>query len=80
MKLPRNLSGRDVAKALARLNYSVTRQSGSHLRLTTTDFGEHHITIPDHNPLKTGTLAGILADVASHFGTTRDELVSRLFG
>jgi predicted RNA binding protein YcfA (HicA-like mRNA interferase family) len=35
MKLPRNLSGNDLAQALKKLGYDVTRQTGSHLRLTT---------------------------------------------
>jgi predicted RNA binding protein YcfA (HicA-like mRNA interferase family) len=35
VKLPRNLSGDDLAKALAKLGYGVTRQTGSHMRLTT---------------------------------------------
>jgi predicted RNA binding protein YcfA (HicA-like mRNA interferase family) len=34
MKLPRDLSGAELAKALAQLGYRVTRQTGSHLRLT----------------------------------------------
>ncbi|NYE57789.1 putative RNA binding protein YcfA (HicA-like mRNA interferase family) [Carboxydothermus ferrireducens DSM 11255] len=34
----------------------VTRQTGSHIRLTTTLKGEHHVTIPLHDPLKIGTL------------------------
>jgi hypothetical protein len=41
--------------------------------------GEHHLTIPRHNPLRVGTLSGILGDVAAHFGTTRDEIAERLF-
>jgi predicted RNA binding protein YcfA (HicA-like mRNA interferase family) len=57
MKLPRDVSGSDLAKALRRLGYQVTRQTGSHLRLTTTERGEHHVTIPNHNPLKIGTLS-----------------------
>ena len=68
MKLPRDLSGSDLANRLSILGYQVTRQTGSHLRLTTQEQGEHHITIPRHDPLKLGTLAGILADVAQHFG------------
>ena len=36
MKLPRDLSGEQLAHALARLGYQVTRQTGAHLRLTTT--------------------------------------------
>jgi len=80
MRLPRDLSGSDLAYALRKLGYQVTRQSGSHLRLTTQQHGEHHITIPQHNPLRIGTLSGILADIATHFELSRDELTERLFG
>ncbi len=34
MRLPRDLSGSDLAQALRKLGYSITRQTGSHLRLT----------------------------------------------
>jgi len=37
------------------------------------------ITVPQHNPLRVGTLAAILVDIARHFETTRDDLVARLF-
>ena len=80
MKLPRDLSGSDLAKALARLGYQTTRQTGSHLRLTTQQLGEHHVTIPAHDVLKVGTLSAILHDVAEHFEWSRDELLERLFG
>ena len=80
MKLPRDLSGAQLAKALARVGYSTTRQTGSHLRLTVTAPSEHHITIPLHDPLRVGTLAAILADVAAHQEISRDELLDRLFG
>jgi predicted RNA binding protein YcfA (HicA-like mRNA interferase family) len=80
MKLPRDVSGGDLTKRLGRVGYEVTRQSGSHLRLTTTEHGQHHVTIPNHDPLKVGTLAGILGDVAAHFEISRDELIQRLFG
>ena len=79
MRIPRDVSGRDLAKRLAELGYEVTRQSGSHIRLTSRQRGEHHVTIPDHSPLKTGTLAGIIAIVAEHHDITRNELISRLF-
>jgi predicted RNA binding protein YcfA (HicA-like mRNA interferase family) len=80
MRLPRDLSGADLSRALTRLGYRVTRQTGSHLRLTTQERGEHHITIPNHDPLRVGTLAGVLADVAEHFGLSREQLAARLFG
>jgi predicted RNA binding protein YcfA (HicA-like mRNA interferase family) len=79
MKLPRDLSGRELAKALESFGYEVEHQTGSHLRLSTQDDGEHHITIPNHSPIKVGTLSAILRDVAEHFDLTRDELLQRLF-
>jgi predicted RNA binding protein YcfA (HicA-like mRNA interferase family) len=79
MRLPRELSGSDLAQALRTLGYSMTRQTGSHLRLTTHEHGEHHLTIPQHTPLRIGTLSAILADVATHFDLTREQLLQRLF-
>ena len=52
MRLPRDVSGDDLAKALAELGYRVTRETGSHRRLTTLEHGEHHITIPRHESLR----------------------------
>jgi predicted RNA binding protein YcfA (HicA-like mRNA interferase family) len=79
MKLPRDVSGDALAKHLKVFGYQITRQSGSHLRLTTNEHGEHHVTVPRHNPLKLGTLAGILGDVAEHFSLARDEVIARCF-
>jgi predicted RNA binding protein YcfA (HicA-like mRNA interferase family) len=52
MKLPRDVSGDELAKRLRVFGYQITRQSGSHLRLTTVEGGEHHVTIPQHDPIK----------------------------
>ncbi|MBN3899398.1 MAG: type II toxin-antitoxin system HicA family toxin [Nostoc sp. NOS(2021)] len=79
MKLPRDLSSDDLIKALSRLGYEVSRQTGSHIRLTTQENGEHHLTIPAHNPIKIGTLNAILRDIAEHFNLSRDELLQELF-
>ena len=79
MRLPRDLSGDDLAKALKVLGYHVTRQTGSHIRLTTIEHGEHHITIPQSDPLRIGTLSGILSDVADHLKISREELIRKLF-
>jgi len=80
MKLPRDLSGTDLAKALAKLGYGITRQKSSHIRMTTQQNGEHHVTVPDHDHIKVGTLADILKDVAGHFALERDELLEQMFG
>lgn len=80
MRLPRDFSGRDLAKRLARYGYQVTRETGSHMRLTTQQGGEHHVTIPDHKQLRIGTLASVLDDVAEHLKIERSELAKQLFG
>lgn len=79
MKLPRDVSGDALAKRLRVFGYQVTRQSGSHLRLTTTEHGEHHVTVPRHDPIKLGTLSGILGDIAEHFSLDKDEVITRTF-
>ena len=80
MRLPRDMSGGELARVLRAFGYEVTRQTGSHLRATTRQGGEHHVTIPNHDALRVGTLSGILGDVAEHFGLSREELAERLFG
>lgn len=79
MRLPRDLSGQQLVQLLRRFGYEVTRQSGSHVRLTTFEKGEHHITVPAVDPLRVGTLAAILAEVGEHFGLERRKVASRLF-
>jgi len=78
MRLPRDLSGPELVEALGKFGYSVSRQVGSHLRLTTQENGVHHITIPNHKPLRIGTLASILDEVALHHHISREELLTRL--
>lgn len=79
MRLPRDISGEELAKLLERYGYAVTRQTASHMRLTTPLEGEHHITIPSHKHLKIGTLSSILGDVAVHFGRDKNDLAEELF-
>lgn len=79
MKLPRDLSGRELVQALARLGYEVSHQTGSHIRLTTQRNREHHVTVPAHDPIKIGTLNAILRDVSTHAGLSREELLIKLF-
>ena len=78
MRLPRDLSGAELVNALRKFEYEVSRQAGSHIRLTTLKNGVHHLTIPNHRPLRIGTLASILDDVAAHHQIVRDELLLRL--
>ncbi len=80
MKIPRDLDYQEIIKILTPFGYTVTRQTGSHIRLTTVQNGEHHITIPAHRPVKIGTLNSIIVSIAEHFGYTKNELLDRLFG
>ncbi|HWO99687.1 MAG TPA: type II toxin-antitoxin system HicA family toxin [Methylococcus sp.] len=78
-RLPRNLSGSELIAALKRIGYQISRQTGSHIRLSCEYPELHHITVPNHDPLRIGTLAAILADVARHHGLSRDALLEKLF-
>ncbi len=81
MKIPRDVSGHELARALAKFGYTITRQSGSHMRLTSNIKGtEHHITVPAHDPLRVGTFSQILGDVSHYLELTREELLRALFG
>jgi predicted RNA binding protein YcfA (HicA-like mRNA interferase family) len=81
VKLPRDLSGEELARLLGGHGYVVTRQSGSHMRLTSTSQGsEHHVSIPRHSPLKVGTLNSVLTDVSRYLKVDKDSLSEELFG
>ena len=79
MRMPRDINAGDLIKLLKQFGYTVTRQTGSHVRLSTEQNGQHHITIPNHNPIKIGTLSAIIADVAEHFNKTKEEVITEIF-
>ena len=79
MRLPRDISSTELINLLKKLGYQISRQKGSHIRLTTLEKGEHHITIPNHNPLRLGTLSSILLEVANHFKKTKEEIAKEIF-
>jgi len=79
VKIPRDVNGSDLVRALRVLGYERVRQDGSHIRLTTEVKGTHHVTVPNHRPLKTGTLlGGVLKPVAVHHHLTVEELLAKL--
>lgn len=81
MRLPRDLSGRDLIRLLTRYGYQATRQAGSHVRLETTLLGNpHRVTIPEHDHLRVGTLSAILSEVADYLKMDRSTLAEELFG
>jgi len=76
MRLPRDISATELISLLQKFGYSISRQKGSHIRLTTTINGVHH----NHDPIKLGTLPSILSDVAAHFNQSREEIAKQIFG
>jgi predicted RNA binding protein YcfA (HicA-like mRNA interferase family) len=78
MRLPRDIDGPSLVKALSVLGYESTRQKGSHIRVTTLCDGENHEVIPWHHPIKTGTLASILKRIATHHRLTVEKLLEML--
>ncbi len=80
MRMPRDVSGDQLAKLLAKSGYEPTRQTGSHIRLTRQTEETHHITIPRHAALNVGTLNNILKDVAEHLKISKNALMERLWG
>ena len=79
-RIPRDLSAHELVGKLRLLGYGTDRQTGSHIRLSSAMSGKKHsITIPNHNPVKLGTLNGILSDIANAHGLSKTDLVNRLF-
>ncbi|MCD6354549.1 MAG: type II toxin-antitoxin system HicA family toxin [Prolixibacteraceae bacterium] len=78
-KIPRDITGYELIKIIGKFGYQITRQTGSHIRLTTKENGIHHVTVPNHNPLRIGTLPNILSDIADHFQISKKELLEKLF-
>ncbi|MBU4174102.1 MAG: type II toxin-antitoxin system HicA family toxin [Actinobacteria bacterium] len=79
MRIPRDIDGEKLARLLSKYDYELTRQTGSHIRLTTSRNGEHHLTVPKHKQLKVGTLNAIVSDVAQHLSLPKDQVLRELF-
>jgi len=79
-RIPRDLSGKDLCKQLERFGYAITRQTGSHIRLTAQQSTqEHHITIPHHDPIKIGALNKILHDISESLKISKEKLIQQLW-
>lgn len=79
MKVPRDLSGTQLIKALCRQwGYRQVHQEGSHVILQTETPGHQRLSVPDHNPLRVGTLNAIVRTVATHTGVDRQTLLDSL--
>jgi predicted RNA binding protein YcfA (HicA-like mRNA interferase family) len=71
--LPR-VSGREVVKALRKINYEQDRQRGSHIVLRQAVEPHRRIVVPDHAEVAKGTLRTIIRQA----GLTGDEFTSLL--
>ena len=80
MRIPRDIDGKYLSRLLMQYGYEPTRQTGSHIRLTSTICGEeHHVTIPNHSPLRIGTLNSILGDVAKYLNVSKEQIIQEIF-
>jgi len=79
MRLPREISAKELINRPKKYGYEVQRQKGSHIRLITLLEVEHHVTVPNHSPIKIGTPSGIISDVGDHFNKSKEEIVNELF-
>ncbi len=79
-KIPRDISGEELTKLLKKYGYEINRKTGNHIRLVSKfKDEEHNITVPDHHPIKIGTLNNILNDLVDHLKIDKKELINKLF-
>ncbi len=78
MKLPRDVSGEELVRGLRRLGYEVDRQVGSHMILRCEAPRSHSITVPNHKPIKIGTLSSILHELALQRSTSVERILEAL--
>ncbi len=80
MKTPRDVDAAQLLKLLNRnYGYEFLRQTGSPIRLKTAKGGEHHVTVPNHSPLRVGTLNQIISEIAVHFKVSKEDIMQTLF-
>jgi len=79
MKLPRDLAGADLADFLC-AHYGCRRihQVGSHIILQSEQPAHHRLAIPDHNPLRLGTLNAILRSVSAAKNISKETILRQL--
>lgn len=79
MKIPRDLSGRELVQALCKYwDYGVVHQAGSHIILQTETPAHQRISVPDHAALRIGTLNALLRLVADHKQVEREDILDTL--
>ena len=71
MKIPRDVNGVEAVRALKRLGFARLRQTGSHLIMRKE---QRTVVVPQHKPLKPGTLKGIIEQA----GLTLEQFMAEL--
>jgi predicted RNA binding protein YcfA (HicA-like mRNA interferase family) len=71
VKIPRDVNGAAAVRALKRLGFISLRQTGSHLILRK---DSRTVVVPQHKPLKPGTLKGVIEQA----GLTLEQFVAEL--
>jgi predicted RNA binding protein YcfA (HicA-like mRNA interferase family) len=78
-RTPRDVSGKQLIKVLSKYGYEVVRQTGSHIRLSITlNNGIKSITIPNHDPIKLGTLMAIINDISEQLKINKEDVIDKL--
>ena len=79
MRIPRDLYGRDFANHLVRRwAFRELRQTGSHIILRTEEPSGLTVSVPAHRPLRVGTLAGLLEEIANHKNVSTETILHKL--
>ena len=79
MRIPRDVNADELIEALEKYGYVFVRQTGSHIRMSKkTDEREHAITVPNHKPIKIGTLQGIVKDICAFNGLDINDFYKKL--
>jgi predicted RNA binding protein YcfA (HicA-like mRNA interferase family) len=79
MKVPRDISGQELVSSLKKNGFFVSRQTGSHIRLSSHSTPQYHITIPNHDPIKIGTMNNILTELSIYFKISKKDVAKKLF-
>jgi predicted RNA binding protein YcfA (HicA-like mRNA interferase family) len=76
VKIPRDLSGRELVKILCKnWGYIEVNQEGSHIILQTETPSRQRIPVPDHSPVRVGTLNNILRLVSRHKNVEKEDIL-----
>jgi len=79
VKIPRDLSGRDLIEVLCRKwDYRRVSQEGSHVILVTENPAHQRLSVPNHTVLRVGTLNAILRAIAQNKKVDKSEIIDSL--